>query len=74
MAEICQLADEVNGNVSGFGNILGSLVAPNDSFINGVELANLTDNQAGCRQGAALALKHITDGSGNIGKIQRHIV
>ena len=66
-AEICQLADQVNGNVPGFCYILCTLVATNHIFIDGIELTDLADDQAGRGQGAAFALEHVTDGPGNIG-------
>ena len=72
--QIGQLADQVHGHLPGFGDALALLAAPQDGFVDGVELADLADDQTGGGQGVALHLEHIINGPGNIGQIQRHIV
>ena len=73
-AQIGELADQVHGHLPGFGGALVLLGAPEDGFVHVVELADLGDNEARGGQGVALALEHIVNGPGDVGKIQGHIV
>ena len=72
--QIGQLADQIHGNLPGFGSALVFLSAPEDGFLHIVELADLADNQGRRGYGAALGLEHIVNGPGDVGKIQGHIV
>ena len=72
--QIGQLADQVDGNLPSLGSTLIFQRTAQDRLINGVELADLADNQAGGGQGVALALEHIVNGPGDVGQIQGHIV
>ena len=73
-AQVGELADQVHGHLPGFGGTLVFLGAPEDGFVHVVELADLGDDEARGGQGVALALEHIVNGPGDVGKIQRHIV
>ena len=70
--QIGQLTDQVHGHLTGFGGVLVFLGAPQNGFVDGIELADLADDQAGGGHSIALALEHIVNGPGNIGQIQLH--
>ena len=52
--QVGQLADQIHGNLPGLCDALGFLGAAKHRFFHGVELAHLTDNEAGGGQGVAL--------------------
>ena len=72
--QIGQLADQIHGNLPGFGRTLVFLGSTKERFFHIVEFADLADNQGRRGNGAALGLEHIVNGPGDVGKIQRHIV
>jgi len=73
-AEVGELADEVHGYLPGFGYTLALLGAAKYHLVYIVELADLTDDQAGGGQGIAFGLEHIADDLGDIVQGQGHIV
>ena len=73
-AEIGQLADQVDGNLTGFVDTLGLLRTSQNGLVHGVELTNLADDQTRCGQRVAFILEHIVNGTAHIGQIQGHIV
>ena len=56
--KVGQLADQVHGNLPGFCGALILLGAPQNNLVDGVELADLADDQAGGGEGIALGLEH----------------
>ena len=72
--EVGQLSDQVDSHLTGFCSSLVLQCATEHRLVYGIELAVLIDDQACGGQCVALALKHIIDGPGDIGKIQGHII
>ena len=70
--QIGQLPDQIHGHLPGLGGVLVFLGAPDDGLVDGVELADLADDETGGGHGVALALEHIVDGPGDVGQIQLH--
>ena len=72
--EIGQLADQIHGNLPCLCRAFIFEGAAQDGFVNGIEPANLADDEGRGGNGVSLHLEHIVDGPGNIGQIQRHVV
>ena len=73
-AQVGQVPDEIHGDLPGLGDVLFLQGAPEHGFVDGIEFAHLTDDQAGGGQGVALRLEGILDHPGHIGQVQRHVV
>ena len=72
--EVGQFPDQVNGHLPGLCGALVFQRTPKDGFVDGVELADLRDDQIGGGQGVTLGLEHVVNSPGDVGKIQGHIV
>ena len=68
-AQVGELADEVHGNLPGFGGAFVFLGASQNHLVHVVELADLADDEAGGGQGVAFALEHVIDGPGDVGQV-----
>ena len=72
--KVRQLADQVDGDLSCLcGNFIFQGTAQN-GFIDGIELADLRNDQTGGGQGVAFTLEHIRNGAGYIFQCQFHTV
>ena len=64
-AEIGQLSNQIDSDLTGFVCTFVFQCATEYRLVNGIELADLADDQAGRGKGIALALEHIGDGPGD---------
>ena len=72
--EVCQLPDQIHGDLPGLGGALGALGAADHVLVDGVEAADFGQDQRRRGQIVGAALVHVLDGARDVHHVERHIV
>jgi len=71
-AQVCELADEVHRDLPRLGGVLVLERAAQNLLLDGVEAADLGDDEAGRRQAVGFAAVHVLDRAGDVRHVERH--